>query len=79
MKKYHIENIGCDDTTEYDILLNDVELKLIIEVFESNNKVASYQCKPKLYIWEFMDGYYYYETRKALNKGYEELNKKEGE
>ena len=38
MKKYYIENRGCDDTTEFEIELTDEELKKVIRLFEENNK-----------------------------------------
>lgn len=52
MKKYVIYNRGCDDSNEFEIELNDEELKTIIKVFEANNKVANYGCTPDIYIYE---------------------------
>ena len=34
MKKYRIENCGCDDSNQFDIELTDKELKAIIKLFE---------------------------------------------
>lgn len=72
MKKYHIENIGCDDTTKFDVELTDEELKTIIKVFETNNSEANYGCKPQIFIFNYSeDGEY--AVYKALNKDYDEI------
>lgn len=60
MKKYRIENCGCDDTVCFNIELTDEELKLVIKLFEENNKRASYCCTPHLYDYD------YYTTKKAV-------------
>ena len=69
MKKYHIENCGCDDSTDFDIELTDDELKTVIRLFEENNKASKYGCQPVAYIYEYReDNKYYGENRKPLNK-----------
>lgn len=77
MKKYHINNCGCDDWTEFDIELTDEELATVIKVLNANNKVADYCCKPSIYIHNFIEGARYYDNDTALNKNYHELNKEE--
>lgn len=74
MKKYHIENCGCDDACEFDIELTDEELKTIIKLFDENNKIASYDCTPHLYIYEYDENKSNWQYNIALNKDYEELN-----
>lgn len=75
MKKYLIRNCGCDDTTEFFIELNEEQLNFVIKLFEENNKVADYCCKPSLEIYEYNneeDEYFYFE-KDTLNKSYKEL------
>lgn len=76
MKKYHIKNIGCDDTTEFEIELTDEELKTVIRLFEENNKNSSYGCMPRLYIYEFDKDKTRWEYDNPLNRGYDELKGK---
>ena len=78
MKKYKIANIGCDDSTCFDMELTDEELKLVIKLFEENNKVADYGCLPSLYIYEHDENKKNWEYTEdlCLNRSYEELNKK---
>ena len=77
MKKYRIENYGCDDNVCFDMELTDEELKLIIKLFEENNKRASYCCTPHLYIYEYdenkKDCSWEYTEDLRLNCDYEEL------
>ena len=79
MKKYYIKNCGCDDTTVFDIELTDEELKTIIRVFEENNKVADYQCKPELHIYEYDESKSRWEYNKPLNNNYYELKEENNE
>ena len=50
MKKYKIANIGCDDSNRFDMELTEEELKVVIRLFEENNKIADYGCTPHLYM-----------------------------
>lgn len=79
MKKYKIANIGCDDSNWFDIELTEEELKLVIKLFEENNKRASYCCTPHLYIYEYdenkKDCSWEYTEDLCLNRDYDELNK----
>lgn len=74
MKKYVIYNRGCDDSNEFEIELNDEELKTIIKVFEANNKIADCGCKPDINIYEVEEWEKESWEAKPLNKSYEELN-----
>lgn len=79
MKKYRIENCGCDDTVCFNIELTEEELKVVIKLFEENNKIADYGCKPRLYIYEYdenKESSWEYTKDLCLNRGYEELNNK---
>lgn len=79
MKKYRIENCGCDDSNQFDIELTDKELKAIIKLFEENNKRADCCCTPHLYIYEYdknKESWEYTEDLR-LNRDYEELNKED--
>ena len=51
MKKYLIENMGCDDTTRFEIELTDEELKTIIKFIKANNKSSKCQCQPTIDIY----------------------------
>lgn len=82
MKKYKIANIGCDDSNWFDMELTDKELKLVIRLFEENNKIADYGCKPELYIYDYdknkKNNYYYYDNEDLrLNRDFEELSKED--
>ena len=75
MKKYLICNYGCDDEVQFEIKLTEEQAKFLIKIFEENNKRASYQCKPSLFI---CDKYTkkengWYNIPNYLNKSYEEL------
>lgn len=82
MKKYKIANIGCDDSNWFDMELTEEELKVVIRLFEENNKIADYGCTPHLYIYEYdenrkndyNDYYDYYDNEDlCLNRDYNEL------
>jgi len=79
MKKYKIANIGCDDSNWFDMELNEEELKVVIKLFEGNNKIADYGCKPHLYIYEYDENKkeynWGYTENLCLNRDYDELNK----
>lgn len=81
MKKYKIENCGCDDTVCFNVELTDEELKLVIKLFEENNKRASYCCTPHLYVYEYDKNKgecsWEYTKELCLNRDYEELNKED--
>lgn len=81
MKKYRIENCGCDDTVCFNIELTDEELKAVIKLFEENNKYASYCCTPHLYVYEYDENKgectWEYTENLCLNRDYEELNKED--
>ena len=79
MKKYKIANIGCDDSNWFDMELTEEELKVIIKLFEENNKIADYGCTPHLYIYEYDKNKKSWEYTEdlRLNRDYEELNKED--
>lgn len=82
MKKYKIANVGCDDGNWFDIELTEEELKLIIKLFEENNKIADCCCTPHLYIYDYEENkkYKYYDNEDLrLNRDYEDLNKESKE
>lgn len=79
MKKYKIANMGCDDSNWFDIELTEEELKVVIKLFEENNKIADCGCTPHLYIYEYdeniTDSNWEYTENMCLNRDYEDLNK----
>nr|DAG31316.1 MAG TPA: hypothetical protein [Caudoviricetes sp.] len=81
MKKYKIANEGCDDSNWFDMELTEEELKVVIKIFEENNKHASYCCTPHLYVYEYDEnkGEYSWEYTEdlRLNRDYDELNKED--
>lgn len=80
MKKYKIANEGCDDSNWFDIELTEEELKVVIKIFEENNKRASYGCTPHLYIYDYEENRknnYYDNEDLRLNRDYDELNKED--
>lgn len=56
MKKYLIENNGCDDTTRFEIELSELELNTIIKFIKANNAASTYGCEPTICIY---DKYFY--------------------
>ncbi len=82
MKKHLIANIGCDDHTEFVMELDDKELQTIIRFCDENNKVADYQCKPEILVYDYDENkksYYDYYDNKPINKNYDELNNLESQ
>lgn len=81
MKKYKIENCGYDDNVYFDMELTEEELKLVIKLFEENNKRASYSYTPHLYIYEYDENKkecsWDYTEDLRLNRDYDELNKED--
>ena len=76
MKKYKIANIGNDNSNWFDMELTDDQLKTVIELFEANNKIATYCCTPHLHIYEYDESKNNVQEYKLrLNRDYEELNK----
>jgi len=73
MKKYKIANIGCHEGNWFDIELTTEELKLIIRLFEENNKIADCGCTPHLYIYDYDN------EDVHLNRDYEDFNKEVSE
>ena len=77
MKKYKIANIGCDDSNWFDMELTDEELKLVIRLFEENNKIADYCCTPHLYIYEYdenkRESIWEYTENLCLNRDYGDI------
>lgn len=81
MKKYKIANIGCDDSNWFNMELTEEELKVVIKLFEKNNKIAGYGCTPHLYIYEYdenkRESNWEYTENLCLNRDYEELHKED--
>lgn len=50
MKSYIIKNVGCDDTTTFEIILDDEELNTIISFAIKNNKSKDDYCQPYIEI-----------------------------
>ena len=78
--KYLICNIGCDDSNNFEMELTKQERDILIKVFEENNKIADYCCKPHLFIYdeytiEKLDDYSWYKGEHCLNRNYDELKK----
>lgn len=67
MNKYKIVNYG-EDCNRFDMELTDEELKLVIKLFEENNKCADNCGCPSLFIYKTSENLY-------LNRGNSELNK----
>ena len=49
-KKYEIELIGCDDTTEFIMSLSEDEFKTLKKISYRSHQVSTYECKPILNI-----------------------------
>jgi hypothetical protein len=52
MKKYLIENMGCDDETDFEIELTDEELEIILKFIKLNNENATGHCQPVIGIYK---------------------------
>ena len=78
MKKYLIENEGCDDATYTELNLTDNELKTLIRFAKENNKTGG-GCKPVVRIYEkyTKDEYYYSNEDDDLVEKVKEIVKKE--
>lgn len=63
MKKYLIENSGCDDTTRFEIELGELELATVIRFIKANNKASKCQCQPEIDIY---DTYFYDDDGKPV-------------
>lgn len=48
--KIIINNYGCDDYTEFEMVVNDSELEVIKRFVELNNQNSEYGCQPKIEI-----------------------------
>lgn len=73
MKIYRVENIGCDDKNYFDIELTDEQVKLVIHLFEENNKIANCCCTPHLFLYDYCDKCNQFSSI-ALNRDYYALN-----
>ena len=49
--KYLICNMGCDDTTTFEIELNEKEFEIIKKFCLENNKNSTYRCEPAIAIY----------------------------
>ena len=57
--------------------LSDDELKIVIKLFEENNKFADYGCKPSLYVYKYDENKNSWEYDSPLNKSHEQLRGEE--
>ena len=55
MKKYKIENSGCDDVTIDVFELTDEQYEFLKSIFEKLNKQSEYVCMPKIYIEPYIE------------------------
>jgi hypothetical protein len=53
MKKYKIENVGCDDFTEGVFEFTEEQFDFLSRVFSKLNEHSTYGCMPKIYIDPF--------------------------
>jgi hypothetical protein len=73
MKIYRVKNIGCDDSNYFDIKLTDEQVKLVIRLFEENNKIANCCCTPHLFLYAYCDVLNQFSPI-ALNRDFYALN-----
>ena len=50
MRKYKIENVGCDDVTEGVFEFTEEQATFLEKVFTELNEYSEYQCMPTIYI-----------------------------
>lgn len=50
--RYSITLEGCDDSTEFEMLLTNDEYELLKKVSEKANETSTYGCMPRMYIEE---------------------------
>ena len=55
MKKYLIENVGCDDVTEGVFEFTEEQATFLEKVFTELNEHSEYGCMPTIYIKEVTD------------------------
>lgn len=50
--KVLVNNNGCDDTTEFEIEVDEEKLKWLIEFAKLNNCYSTYNCQPEIAIYK---------------------------
>jgi hypothetical protein len=50
IKRYVIDNVGCDDETIGEFEFTEGQYEFLCRVFEELNKNSTYGCMPKIYI-----------------------------
>lgn len=53
MSKYIIKLVGCDDTTEFEIEIDDYdELPIVKKIAKKSQETSTYGCMPKMYVYK---------------------------
>lgn len=73
MKMYRVLNICSDGSNYFDIELTDEQVKLVIHLFEENNKMAVSCCTPHLFLYDYCVNCNQFSSI-ALNRDYYALN-----
>ena len=55
MKKYEINNLGCDDETTGVFEFTEEQFEFLKEVFTELNKFSTYSCMPTIDIYPIED------------------------
>lgn len=52
MGKYIIELVGCDDSTEFEMDIDEYGLDILKEVAKKSQEMSTYGCQPKMFIYK---------------------------
>ena len=52
MSKYIIELVGCDDTTEFTMDIDEYDLDILKEVAKKSQETSTYRCQPVMFIYK---------------------------
>ena len=52
MSKYIIELVGCDDTTEFTMDIDECDIDILKEVAKKSQETSTYSCQPKMFIYK---------------------------
>ena len=52
MSKYIIELVGCDDTTEFTMDIDECDIDILKEVAKKSQETSTYQCQPKMFLYK---------------------------
>lgn len=52
MKRYIVQLEGCDDSTNFEMVLTEAQAEVLEGLKRLSEKYSTYSCKPRLDYWE---------------------------